>query len=164
METTTKFKIVQFAMTPFTVPLFYFIHFYPFVIAGGFVFAPELSINALSTWLESQDPGVIGGCSLLLSYFIVRPLVFLFTWMYSFSAFAIVLWVIGVLLVPLMAIAGMVTEGFGSHTSGSHRSGIGLYLHAGTRGISMTLGGRVAGGWLSIGKKGIGWRKSKRIF
>lgn len=161
METTTKIKIVQFAITPFTVPLFYFIYFYPFVVVCGFFFAPELSINALSTWLESQDPGVIGFCSALLSGFVVRPLVFLFTWMYSFSAFAIVLWVIGVILVPLMAIAGMMTDGLYSHTSG--KSGIGLYLHAGTRGISMTLGGRVAGGWLSIGKRGIGWRKSKRI-
>lgn len=161
MKTTTKFKIVQFSMTPFTVPLFYFIYFYPFVVVGGFFFAPELSINAFSTWLESQDPGVIGGMCGLFSYFVVRPLVFIFTWMYSFSAFAIVLWLIGAILVPFLAIAGMMAEGFYSHTGG--KSGLGLYLHAGTRGISMTLGGRVAGGWLSIGKRGIGWRKSKRI-
>lgn len=162
METTTKYRIVQFAMTPVTVPLFYFIYCYPFVVVGGFFYAPELSINAFSTWLESQDPGAIGVCSLVLSYFIVRPLVFLFTWMYGFSTFAIVLWIIGVILVPALAMVGMLTEGFDSHTGG-HKGPLGLYLHAGTRGISMTLGGRVAGGWLSIGKRGIGWRKSKRI-
>lgn len=158
METTTKLKIVQFATTLFLVPLFYFIHFYPFVVVGGFFFAPELSINAFSTWLESQDPGVIGGMCGLFSYFVVRPLVFIFTWMYGFSAFAIVLWLIGAIL----AIVDIKVGEFYSHTSG--KSGMGLYLHAGTRGVSMTLGGRVAGGWLSIGKRGIGWRKSKRIF
>lgn len=87
MKTTTKLKSVQFATTLFLVPLFYLIHFYPAVVVGGFFFAPELSINAFSTWLESQDPGVIGGCALLFSYIVVRPLVFIFTWMYGFSAF-----------------------------------------------------------------------------
>ena len=157
MKTTIKLKIVQFTTTLLTVPLFYFICFYPFVVAFGFIFAPELSVNAFSTWLENQDPGVIGGCSLLLSYFVVRPLVFIFTWMYSFSPFAIVLWVIG----AFMAILDVKMDDYCSHIGG--RSGMGLYLHAGTRGISMTCGGRVAGGWLSIGKRGIGWRKSKRI-
>lgn len=42
--------------------------------------------------------------------------------------------------------------------------GIGVYGHVGTKGMSVTLGKRVAGGWLTLGKGGLKWRKSKRLW
>lgn len=97
----------------------------------------------------------------LLANMIVRPLVFAYGFMYDFNWLAIGLWVIGAVCAIVAALTDELPEI--AHTGG-RKGPLGLYLHAGTRGISMTAGGRVAGGWLSIGKRGIGWRKSKRIF
>lgn len=43
-------------------------------------------------------------------------------------------------------------------------SGAGVYGHVGTRGVSVTAGMRFGGGWLSVGKRGISWRRSKKLF
>lgn len=42
--------------------------------------------------------------------------------------------------------------------------GVGIYGHVGTNGVSVTAGKRVAGGWLTLGKGGLKWRKSKRLW
>lgn len=58
---------------------------------------------------------------------------------------------------------GLVEPGSGG-SSNKGGSGTGVYGHVGARGISVTAGTRFAGGWLSVGKRGISWRRSKKLF
>lgn len=51
-------------------------------------------------------------------------------------------------------------SGRGSNNGG----GAGVYGHVGTRGVSVTAGMRLGGGWLSVGKRGVSWRRSKKLF
>lgn len=156
METTTKYRIASVATTlflvPVTLPAILCFLTYPVTV----FLAAFCQNSAVVDWF--YDIPWVGW---ILASLVVRPLVFAYVFMYNFNGLAVGLWVIGVVCAVIGALTDELPEI--AHTGG--RKGLlGLYLHAGTRGVSMTLGGRVAGGWLSIGKRGIGWRKSKRIF
>lgn len=81
------------------------------------------------------------------------------TWGVLGLAFAI--WVIGFWWNAICVLLDI--DGGKSRRSGGS-SGAGIYAHVGTRGASVTAGTRFAGGWLSIGKRGVSWRKSKKLF
>lgn len=159
MNTTTKYRLISIttalAVVPVTFPAVLCFFTYPVTLFLA-VFSKFGQNSAIVDWF--YDIPYIGG---LLANLVVRPLVFAYGFMYDLNWLAIGLWVIGIVCAIVAGLTGEVPEI--SHTGG-HKGPLGLYLHAGTRGVSMTLGGRVAGGWLSIGKRGIGWRKSKRIF
>lgn len=159
METTTKYRITSVATTLFLVPvalpaILCFLT-YPVTLFLA-VFSDFGQNSAIVDWFDSIP--YIGG---VLANLVVRPLVFAYGFMYDFNDIAIFFWVICTVLAVIGALTDELPEI--AHTGG-RKGPLGLYLHAGTRGISMTLGGRVAGGWLSLGKRGISWRKSKRIF
>ncbi|MCA4845645.1 hypothetical protein IHV38_25305 [Escherichia coli] len=75
---------------------------------------------------------------------------------------AYVYWLVGFLWGAICALLDIDTGS--SRRSGGNNSGAGVYAHVGTRGASVTAGTRFAGGWLSIGKRGVSWRKSKKLF
>lgn len=159
METTTKYRIASVATTlfliPVTLPAILCFLTYPVTVFLA-VFSKFGQNSAVVDWF--YDIPWVGW---ILANLVVRPLVFAYGFMYDLNDIAVGLWVIGVVCAVIGALTDELPEI--AHTGG-RKGPLGLYLHAGTRGISMTLGGRVAGGWLSIGKHGIGWRKSKRIF
>lgn len=159
MKTTTKYRLTSVATTlflvPVTLPAILCFMTYPVTLFLA-AFSKFGRNSAVVDWF--YDIPYIGW---LLADFVVRPLVFAYGFMYDFNTLAICSWVIGAVYMIVAALTDELPEI--AHTGG-RKGPFGLYLHAGTRGVSMTLGGRVAGGWLSIGKRGIGWRKSKRIF
>lgn len=163
METTTKYRIASVATTlfliPVTLPAILCLLTYP--VTAFLAALSKFSQNSIVVdWFN--DIPYIGW---MLAELVVRPLVFAYSFMYDFNDLAVGLWVVCTIFTAIGAVIGALTDELPEIAyTGGRKGSLGLYLHAGTHGVSMTLGGRVAGGWLSVGKRGIGWRKSKRIF
>lgn len=159
MKTTTKYKIKRVATTlcliPVTLPAALCFVTYPVTLFLGLISCSQGSV--VVDWFEN-----IPWVGWLLAGLVVKPLVFAYSFMYGFSTIANFFWVGCTVLLVIFDLLGVDELPEMAHTGG-RKGPLGLFLHAGTRGVSMTAGGRVAGGWLSFGKNGIGWRKSKRI-
>ncbi|HAO0324231.1 TPA: hypothetical protein IGZ64_004108 [Escherichia coli] len=85
-----------------------------------------------------------------------------FTWGVLGLCYAV--WAITFWWGALCALLGVECGTGGKGRKGRGNSGAGVYAHVGTRGVSVTAGTRFAGGWLSVGKRGVSWRKSKKLF
>lgn len=141
----------------------------PFLV--GYCLYPITLFYGIGTHtIEGPIPeleGASGVLAFLWHFLLIYPVNVVINFFYlptDFDFWFFVGWGLAAYVVFHWWLLNRVGEEAAIKSSGRSNSGGGVYAHVGTRGISITAGTRFAGGWLSVGKRGISWRKSKKLF